>query len=167
VTIRLSTDGKLLAFPGQMRLAEGMRIERWDSGDTATAMACYKVFLAAHAADEPIEPPDSAGTFCTFLAKGHQRMPSEVWTAAPAAGSAVAGFCQLGLPDLENKDRAWVLLVKSAMLEWLASAEPRVERVATGNAASNEHMTAVNEALGYEVVEPGYRHCELAVAGVR
>ena len=59
------------------------------------------------------------------------------------------------------------LLVKSVMLEWLASAEPQVERVATGNAASNEHMIAVNEALGYEVVEPGYRHCELAVAGVR
>jgi len=59
------------------------------------------------------------------------------------------------------------LLVKSVILEWLASAEPRVERVATGNAASNEHMIAVNEALGYEVVEPGYRHCELAVAGVR
>jgi hypothetical protein len=53
------------------------------------------------------------------------------------------------------------------MLEWLASAEPKAERVATGNAASNEHMIAVNEALGYEVVEPGYRHCELAVAGVR
>jgi hypothetical protein len=56
-----------------------MRIERWDSGDTATAMACFEVFLAAHAADEPIEPPE----------------------------------------------------------------------------------------LGYEVVEPGYRHCELAVDGVR
>lgn len=55
-----------------MRLAERMRIERWDPGDTVTAMACYEVFLAAHA-----------------------------------------------------------------------------------------------EALGYEVAEPGYRHCELAVAGVR
>ena len=64
VTIRLSTGGKLLAFPGRMRLAERMRIERWDPGDTATAMACYEVFLAAHAADEPIEPPESAGTFC-------------------------------------------------------------------------------------------------------
>jgi GNAT superfamily N-acetyltransferase len=358
VTIRLSADGKLLAFPGRMRLAERMRIERWDPGDTATAMACYEVFLAAHAADDPIAPPESAGTFCTMLAKGHQRMPSEAWTAAQGAGGAVTGFYQLGLPDLENKDRAWLLpyvhpaarrrgtgrelvrhaaaraaehgrsfldgvtladtagdafaramgatlaieevrrvqylrkippglvaslretaaraaagyslvtwtgpvpeeylgqvagvynafrdaprgegreaadwdadriraragvllqsgylrgyavaaiadatgemaaitemaidpehpdwghqqltavtrphrghrlglLVKTVMLEWLASAEPRVERVATGNAASNEHMIAVNEALGYEVVEPGYRHCELAVAGVR
>jgi GNAT superfamily N-acetyltransferase len=348
---RLSTGGKLLAFPGRMRLAETMRIERWDPGDTATAMAC-------HAADEPVEPPESAGTFCTLLAKGHQRMPSEAWTAAPGVGGAVAGFYLLELPDLENKDRAWLLpyvhpaarrrgtgrelvrhaaaraaehgrsfldglalagsagdafaramgatlaieevrrvqdlrkiapglvaslretaaraaagyslvawtgpvpdeylgqvagvynafqdaprgegreaavwdadrigertgvllhagylrgyavaaiadvtgemaaiteiainpehpdwafqqltavtrphrghrlglLVKTAMLEWLASAEPRVERVATSNAASNEHMIAVNEALGYEVVEPGYRHCELAVAEVR
>jgi GNAT superfamily N-acetyltransferase len=358
VTIRLSTGGKLLAFAGRMRLAERMRIERWDPGDTATAMACYAVFLAAHAADEPVEPPVSAGTFCTLLAKGHQRMPSEAWTAAAAADGTIAGFYLLGLPDLENKDRAWLLpcvhpaarrrgtgrelvrhaaaraaghdrafldgvaladsagdafsramgatlaieevhrvqdlrtiapglvaslretaaraaagyslvtwtgpvpdeylgqvaevynasrdaprgegheasvwdadrireragvllqagylrgyavaaiadatgemaaiteiainpehpdwafqqltvvtrahrgrrlglLVKTAMLEWLASAEPRVERVAMGNAASNEHMIAVNEALGYEVVEPGYRHCELAVAGVR
>jgi len=358
VTIRLSTGGKLLAFPRRMRLAERMRIERWEPGDTATAMACYAVFLAAHAADDPVEPPESAGTFCTLLAKGHQRMPSETWTAATATGGTIAGFYLLGLPDLENKDRAWLLpyvhpaarrrgtgrelvrhaaargaghgrsfldgvaladsagdafaramgatlaieevhrvqdlrkiapgliaslretaaraaagyslvtwtgpvpdehlgqvaevynasrdaprgegheasvwdadrireragvllqagclrgyavaaiadatgemaaiteiaidpehpewafqqltavtrahrghrlglLVKTAMLEWLASAEPRVERVATGNAASNEHMIAINEALGYEVVEPGYRHCELAVAGVR
>jgi GNAT superfamily N-acetyltransferase len=290
-----------------------MRIERWDSGDTATAMACYEMFLAAHAADEPIEPPGSAGTFCTLLAKGHQRTPSEAWTAATAADGAITGFYLLELPDLENKDRAWVLpyvhpaarrrgtgrelvrhaaaraaghgrsfldgvtladgagdafaramgttlaieevrrvqdlrkiapglvaslretaaraaagyslvtwtgpvpdeylgqvaiadatgemaaiteiaidpehpewafqqltavtrahrghrlglLVKTAMLEWLASAEPRVDRVATSNAASNEHMIAVNEALGYEVAEPGYRHRELAVAGVR
>jgi GNAT superfamily N-acetyltransferase len=357
VTIQLSTGGKLLAFAGRMRLAERMRIERWDPGDTATAMACYAVFLAAHAADEPIEPPESAGTFCTLLAKGHQRMPSEAWTAT-AADRAIAGFYLLELPDLENTDRAWVLpyvhpaarrrgtgrelvrhaagraaahgrsfldgftladsagdafarsigatlaieevrrvqdlrkippgliaslretaaraaagyslvawtgpvpeeylgqvaevynafrdaprgegreaavwdadrireragvllqagylrgyavaaiadatgemaaiteiavnpehpdwafqqltavtrahrghrlglLVKTVMVDWLASAEPRVKRVATGNAASNEHMIAVNEALGYEVAEPGYRHCELAVAGVR
>jgi hypothetical protein len=129
-------DGpKLLAFPGQMRLAERMRIERWDSGDTATAMACYEVFLTAHAADEPIEPPDSAGTFCTFLAKGHQRMPSEVWTAAPAVAPA-AGYAVAAIAD------------------------------ATGEMAAITEI-AVNEALGYEVAEPGYRHCELAVAGVR
>ena len=355
VTIRLSTGGKLLAFPGRMRLAGRMRIERWDPRDTATAMACYDVFLAAHAADEPIEPPPSAGMFVTLMAKGHQRTPSEAW-AAPAADGAVAGFYLLELPDLENKERAFVLpfvrpaarrrgtgralvrhaaaraaehgrsfldgvalagtagdafagamgatvaieevrrvqdlrkippglvaslretaaraaagyslvtwtgpvpdeylaqvaavynafgdaprgegheaavwdadriraragvllqagyvrgyavaaiadatgemaaiteiavdpghpewafqqltavtrahrghrlglLVKSVMLDWLASAEPRAERVATGNAASNEHMIAVNEALGYEVVEPGYRHYELAVGG--
>jgi GNAT superfamily N-acetyltransferase len=333
-----------------------MRISRWDPGDTATAMACYEVFLAAHAADEPIEPPESAGVFRTMLAKGHQRMPSEVFVASAADG-AVTGFYLLELPDLENRDRAlflpcvhpaarrrgtgrelvrhaasraaasarsvlagvaladsagdafaramgatlsidevrrvqdlrkippdtvaslrsaaagaaagyslvtwtgpvpeeyldqvagvynafgdaphgdgyeapawdagrireragvllragllrgyavaaiddatgemaaitemavapehpeWAfqqitavtrahrghrlgLLVKTAMLEWLAAAEPKVERIVTGNAASNEHMIAINEALGYEVVEPGYRHYKLAVGAV-
>ena len=58
------------------------------------------------------------------------------------------------------------LLVKAAMLEWLASAEPALERVATGNAAANMHMISVNEALGYEVVKPGYRFYEMQVGTV-
>ena len=76
-------------------------------------------------------------------------------------------FQQLTAVTRAHRGHRLGLLVKTVMLEWLASAEPRVERVATGNAASNKHMIAVNEALGYEVAEPGYRHCELAVAGVR
>jgi GNAT superfamily N-acetyltransferase len=58
------------------------------------------------------------------------------------------------------------LLVKTAMLEWLAAAEPEIERIATGNAAANEHMIAVNETLGYEVLQPGYRFYEIPVATV-
>jgi GNAT superfamily N-acetyltransferase len=56
------------------------------------------------------------------------------------------------------------LLVKTAMLELLAVSEPRIERIQTGNAAANEHMIAVNEQLGYEVVEPGWRQYEIPVA---
>lgn len=340
-----------------MRLAESVRIERWDPADTATAMACYAVFAAAHAADDPVEPPASAGTFRSLLAKGHLNTPTQTW-AARAADGAVTGFCALELPDLENRDRAFVLpyvhpaarrggvgrellrhaasaaaasgravlesvavtnspgdafarragarlaieevrrvqdlraippglvaglrataaraaagytlvtwtgpvpdehlgnvaevynafrdaphseghetmvwdadrirerggvllraghlrgysvaaftdstgemaaitevvidpghpdwayqqltavtrphrghrlglLVKTAMLEWLAEAEPKLERILTGNAATNEHMIAVNEALGYAEVEPGYRFYELAVTAVR
>ena len=43
------------------------------------------------------------------------------------------------------------LLVKVAMLEWLATAEPQLERITTWNAEDNQHMIAVNEALGYTV----------------
>jgi RimJ/RimL family protein N-acetyltransferase len=43
------------------------------------------------------------------------------------------------------------LLVKVAMLEWLATAEPDLHHVMTFNAAANEHMIAVNEALGHRV----------------
>jgi GNAT superfamily N-acetyltransferase len=332
-----------------------MRIAAWDPADRDTASACYEVFLAAHSADEPIEPPKSAGTFLLTLAEGFERIPGEVWVASGPDG--VAGFCRIGLPDLENRDRAWAgpvvhpaarrrgigrellrlaasraaangrsvldgvvlsdsageefarragatlalaevrrvqdlrkippgriaelrataaraaagytlvtwtgpvpdeylgqvagvfnafndaprgdgqedeiwdaerirdragtvlraghlrgysvaaiagdggemaaiteividpehpewafqqltavtrphrghrlgLLVKTAMLEWLAQAEPKLERIATGNAASNEHMIAVNDTLGYEVVEPGYRFYEIPVSEV-
>ena len=346
---------KSFAFTGRVRLADVMRIERWDPADRDTASACYEVFLAAHSADEPIEPPKSAGTFLFTLEQGFERTPGEVWVASGAEG--VAGFCRVGLPDLEDRDRAWAgpvvhpaarrrgigrellrhaasraaangrsvldgvalsdsageefarragatlslaevrrvqdlhkippgriaelrasaaraaagytlvtwtgpvpdehlgqvaqvfnafndaprgeghddeiwdadrirdrasaalragylrgysvaalagdsaemaaiteividpehpewayqqltavtgphrghrlgLLVKTAMLEWLARAEPKLERIATGNAAANEHMIAVNETLGYEVAEPGYRFYEIPVSEV-
>jgi GNAT superfamily N-acetyltransferase/RimJ/RimL family protein N-acetyltransferase len=44
------------------------------------------------------------------------------------------------------------LLVKVAMMEILAEREPQLTRIITGNAEGNEHMIAINEALGYEVL---------------
>ena len=58
------------------------------------------------------------------------------------------------------------LLVKAAMLEWLAEREPQLERVATWNAAANEHMIAVNEQLGFEVAGRPYCFATLEVARV-
>lgn len=43
------------------------------------------------------------------------------------------------------------LLLKVAMVQHLARAEPTVDVVETWNAASNHHMVAVNERLGYRV----------------
>lgn len=58
------------------------------------------------------------------------------------------------------------LLVKAAMLEWLADAEPALEKIVTWNAASNKHMVAINETLGFELLHPQSRHYELAVQDV-
>jgi GNAT superfamily N-acetyltransferase len=58
------------------------------------------------------------------------------------------------------------LLVKAAMLEWLAEAEPRLERIVTGNAAVNQHMIAINEELGYELLEPLSQSQEVTVANL-
>jgi GNAT superfamily N-acetyltransferase len=44
------------------------------------------------------------------------------------------------------------LLLKSEMLCWLAEEEPGLRSVHTSNAGSNDHMIAVNEALGYRMV---------------
>jgi GNAT superfamily N-acetyltransferase len=43
------------------------------------------------------------------------------------------------------------LLVKLDMLRWLAEEEPQLRVLDTDNAASNSHMIAVNEILGYKV----------------
>lgn len=47
------------------------------------------------------------------------------------------------------------LLLKTAMVKWLAEEEPQLRVVDTWNAASNAHMIAVNELLGYAVVARG------------
>lgn len=44
------------------------------------------------------------------------------------------------------------LLLKGSMIQWLAQTEPQLLEIDTWNAASNAHMIAVNERLGYQVV---------------
>jgi hypothetical protein len=44
------------------------------------------------------------------------------------------------------------LLLKIEMLRWLREAQPQLLTIDTWNAASNDHMIGVNEALGYRVV---------------
>jgi RimJ/RimL family protein N-acetyltransferase len=56
------------------------------------------------------------------------------------------------------------MLVKAAMIEWLAEAEPRLDRIITGNAAVNQWMIAINQQLGYELLEPLARSYEISVA---
>src|SRR5262249_12985009 len=86
-----------------------MRIERLDTADAGTVSACYEVFRAAHLTDDPLEPPRSAGTFRTRLTEGPEKTPGEAWVV-PGAGTdgAVVAYYWLGLPDLENRDRAFL-----------------------------------------------------------
>jgi GNAT superfamily N-acetyltransferase len=46
------------------------------------------------------------------------------------------------------------LLVKTAMLELLATTEPQLERISTWNAEANQYMIAVNHVIGYTVLGP-------------
>jgi GNAT superfamily N-acetyltransferase len=77
------------------------------------------------------------------------------------------GYQQLTAVIRAHRGRRLGLLVKTAMVELLAAAEPQLEFIETGNAAANSYMIAVNEALGYEVVEPGWRYYEIPVADIR
>jgi GNAT superfamily N-acetyltransferase len=58
------------------------------------------------------------------------------------------------------------LLLKLAMMDRLAAAEPLVTRLLTSNSGTNEHMIAINEALGYRVLGKPARSWELAAASV-
>jgi GNAT superfamily N-acetyltransferase len=67
------------------------------------------------------------------------------------AGAPGWAYQQLTAVTRPHRGRRLGLLVKVAMLEWLATTEPELRQVMTGNAAVNEHMIAVNEALGHRV----------------
>jgi GNAT superfamily N-acetyltransferase len=58
------------------------------------------------------------------------------------------------------------LLLKTAMLDWLASAAPDLEHVVTDNADSNQHMIAINEMLGYEVLSPPIQWTQMPTSEV-
>lgn len=51
------------------------------------------------------------------------------------------------------RGRRFGLWLKAAMLRWLSEAEPHVIEYETYNAAQNTHMIAVNERLGFRVVD--------------
>jgi GNAT superfamily N-acetyltransferase len=65
----------------------------------------------------------------------------------------VAGWAFQGLTAVtrEHRGHRLGLLVKVAMLEWLAEAEPQLSQIVTSNAALNGHMIAVNDKLGHRV----------------
>ena len=58
------------------------------------------------------------------------------------------------------------MLVKAAMTEWLATAEPGMRMIQTGNASANTHMIAINDQLGYELLEPSWQFYTIDVAAI-
>lgn len=53
----------------------------------------------------------------------------------------------------EHRGRRLGLLIKLANLLWLREREPHIERIITWNAASNSYMLAINEAMGFELLD--------------
>jgi GNAT superfamily N-acetyltransferase/RimJ/RimL family protein N-acetyltransferase len=58
------------------------------------------------------------------------------------------------------------MLVKTAMLEWLATAEPGMRMIQTGNANANTYMIAINDQLGYELFRPSWQFYTIDVAAI-
>jgi hypothetical protein len=58
------------------------------------------------------------------------------------------------------------MLVKAAMQEWLATAEPDMRMIQTGNANDNTYMIAINDQLGYELFQPSWQHYTIDTAAI-
>jgi len=76
------------------------------------------------------------------------------------------GFQVFTVVRREHRGHRLGLLLKIAMMEQLATTEPQLERIMTWNGQSNEHMIAVNEAMGYTVSGPPATGFRLDVAAV-
>jgi RimJ/RimL family protein N-acetyltransferase len=75
------------------------------------------------------------------------------------------GFQELTAVARAHRGHRLGLLVKVAMLDLLAEREPQLTHILTGNADANEHMIAINAALGFQVLEH-WPSWELEVAQV-
>jgi hypothetical protein len=94
--------------------------------------------------------------------------PQHGYTVAALAGADMAAVTQVyvnpevpawGMQSITavarpRRGHRLGLQVKLAILDLLADAEPQLERIWTMNGAANDHMIAVNEALGYRVTGP-------------
>ena len=113
--------------------------------------------------DEVYDAPRIRAFETARLAQGHRlyRLAARERGTGALVGQTVVGVdgerpgyaAQLDTSvQREHRGHRLGMLLKLGMLDWLREREPQLRVLDTWNAASNEHMIAVNEALGYRVV---------------
>jgi GNAT superfamily N-acetyltransferase len=106
------------------------RVQRCDLRAAAQGLRCYTVAARCRSAGE-----------LAALTQMSVDPPRPEW-----------GFQELTAVAKPHRGHRLGLLVKVAMLEWLATAEPQMTHVLTGNADGNDHMIAINTELGYQIL---------------
>lgn len=103
------------------------RLRAFEAGQLARGRRLYRVVVRHRASGE------LAGHTLVGVDAEHP------WCGWQLDTSVLAGHCghRLGL------------LLKVEMLDWLAEAEPQLRTLDTWNAASNAHMVAVNQQIGF------------------
>ena len=152
--------------------ASGYSLVSWEGPTAEDRLVDVAALLgieadAARAAGE--EPP---GWDAARVRAADRRAADQGWrfyslAARAERGGALAAITQLGVDPLDpgwgfqgltavagpHRGHRLGLLVKVAMLELLAAHEPQLTQVVTLTAEGNEHMTAINIELGFEVLE--------------
>jgi GNAT superfamily N-acetyltransferase len=185
--LRAVPAGKFAALRAEAaEAAAGYSLVRWAGPTPAEYRAALAKVLNAYADaphDEGYEAEAWDADRVRERADGPLRsMGVRSYTVAAAhdASGELAAMTQLSVaPDhprwghqgltavtVQHRGHRLGLLVKTAMLEWLAETEPAIELIETGNAAANDHMIAVNDALGFAVDPPEFHTIDLAVADV-
>lgn len=135
---RLAAIATVVDAAGDMPHAEGHQAQRWDvdrlkideARNAAQGVRRYSVAAAERASGE--------------LAALTQVMVDP--------GQPHCAFQQITVVARPHRGHRLGLLVKLAMLDRLAAAEPQLTEIMTGNDSANEHMIAINAQLGYEVL---------------
>ena len=152
--------------------AAGYSLVSWE-GPTAEHRLTDVAGLLGVEADAPRaageEPP---GWDTARVRAADQRLADQGWrfyslAARAERNGALVAITQLGVDPLDagwgfqsltavagpHRGHRLGLLVKVAMLELLAAHEPQLAQIVTLAAEGNEHMTAINTELGFEVLE--------------
>jgi GNAT superfamily N-acetyltransferase len=152
-----------------VRLADGYSLVSW-TGATPPGQVDQVAILLGVLADAPRdegrEPERWDAERVRRMDKRTARLGMREHTVAALAPTGeMAALTQIGVaPDRPewgwqqltsvvraHRGHGLGLAVKSAMLGYLVSAEPRLRQILTWNAEANEHMIAINEAMGYRV----------------
>ncbi len=84
-----------------------MRIERVEAAGSPEILgACYEIYRAAQAVDDPDGPPDSRRMFEGWLTKSWSGDPQEIWIALGEGDDGVVGWYLLHLPAAPNRHLA-------------------------------------------------------------
>jgi GNAT superfamily N-acetyltransferase len=144
-------------------------------------VAAINAAIADAPHDPSWQPPhwDAARVRDTEDRIRRQRTRAYTVAARHDASAELAGFTQVEVSPEEpdwafqgltaviraHRGHRLGMLLKTAIHELLAEAEPQLKRVVTGNSETNDHMIAINEALGYQILGPTVRFWELPAAG--
>jgi len=152
--------------------AAGYSLVSWE-GPTAEHRLVDVAALLGVEADAPrAAGKDPPGWDPARVRAADRRAADQGWrfytlAARAGHGGALAAITQLGVDPLDpgwgfqsltavagpHRGHRLGLLVKVAMLELLAAHEPQLTKILTLTAEGNDRMTAINTALGFEVLE--------------
>jgi GNAT superfamily N-acetyltransferase len=165
--------GKLAALRGRAEAAaQGYSLVRW-SGPTPEEDLEGVAVVSAAMADAPRNPGMEAHRPDVERVRDGERRSEAIglhrYSVAARCDSTgeLAGLTQIAVDSQdadwgfqlvtavtrEHRGHRLGLLVKVAMLEMLAAAEPALAHIMTGNADSNKHMIAINEEIGFRVLD--------------